>query len=72
MNLLYAELVGIFSEHGMRFGKVRVGKAYRNVALDLLADPAPGDTVLLCDGVAISTIRDAAELEENHVSGHPR
>jgi hydrogenase maturation factor len=54
MNLLFAEIAEIFSENGMRFGRVRVGGALKSVPLELIIDAAPGDRVLLCDGVAIS------------------
>ncbi len=57
MNLLYAEIVEVFVEDGMWMGRVRVGGAIRQVALDLLTNPQAGDTVLLADGVAISKVR---------------
>lgn len=65
MNLIFGELIQIFEEDGMRFGKVRVCGAAKKVALDLVADAGRGDRVLLCDGVAISKVRDA--VDENYV-----
>ena len=62
MNLIYGELVDVFQEEGLRRGKVRVGGALKIVTLDLLADADKGDEVLLCDGMAIGKVRDAARL----------
>jgi hydrogenase maturation factor len=62
MNLIYGEIVDVFQEEGLRRGKVRVGGALKIVTLDLLADADKGDEVLLCDGVAIGKVRDAAAL----------
>jgi hydrogenase maturation factor len=72
MNLLYAEVSQIFVEDGLRMGKIRVGGALKTVALELLADAAPGDTILLCDGVAISKVAKEPRKESNHVPGNPR
>jgi len=66
MNLLYGRLVEISEENGIRMGKVTVGGASRKVPLDLLTDVTCGDTVLICDGVAIS------KVEEEDVSGDSR
>ena len=60
MNLLYGEVVEVIREDGMRMGKIRVGGAIKRVALELIEDAAPGDCVLLCDGVAISKVVEAA------------
>ena len=49
MNLLYGGIVEVFSEDGMRMGKVRVAGATKNIPLELLTDARPGDRVLLCD-----------------------
>ena len=59
MNLLYAEIIKVFSEHGMQMGIVRVRGARKKIALDLLANPSCGDTVLLCDGIAIGRVRSS-------------
>ena len=72
MNLLYAEIVEVFSEHGMLMGMVRVGGARKKIALDLLTNPCSGDTVLLCDGVAIGRVEGGRQTEINHVPGNTR
>jgi hydrogenase maturation factor len=72
MNLLYAEIVEVFSEHGMQMGMVRVGGARKKIALDLLTNPGCGDTVLLCDGVAIGRREASPQTEINHVPGNTR
>lgn len=54
MNLLYGQIVDMFSEDGMWFGKIRVGGAIKKVSLELLGEPQIGDRVLVCDGIAIS------------------
>ncbi len=75
MNLVYAEILETFPRDGLRQGKVRVGGAIRCVPLELVADAQPGDTVLLCDGVALSRVQDEVSTisgEPNHVSGHSR
>jgi hydrogenase maturation factor len=59
MNLVFGEVVEVLSEDGMRMGKICVGGAQRKVALELIQDAAPGDLVLLCDGVAISKVAPA-------------
>jgi len=56
MNLVYGEVVEVFTEDGMKFGKMRVGGALRKISLELLTDVARGDRVLICDGVAISKV----------------
>ena len=72
MNLVYAQIVEIFAEDEMRMGRIRVGRAIKKVPLDLLTDVSCGDTVLLCDGVAISKVRPAAAVENKDVSGDSR
>ena len=67
MNLLYGELIEVFSEDGMRFGKVRVTGAIQKVPLELLTDVEPGDTILVCDGVGISKVVAPAKMERNDV-----
>jgi hydrogenase maturation factor len=61
MNLIYGEVVDVFQEEGMRFGKVRVGGAIAHALLELLTDTKRGDRVLLCDGVAISKVENATQ-----------
>ena len=70
MNLVYAEIVEVFVEEGMRMAKVRVGGAIRKAPLEVLTDAHCGDTVLLCDGVAIERV--VRNSETNHVPGHTR
>jgi hydrogenase maturation factor len=65
MNLMYGVIVDVFPGQEPRLGKVRVGKAVRTVSLDLLADAAPGDKILVCDGVAIGKVDPAAATKEN-------
>ena len=67
MNLLYADIVEVFSEDGMRMGKVRVAGATKKLSLELLTDVAPGDTVLLCDGVAISKVTSPTKSKIDNV-----
>jgi hydrogenase maturation factor len=56
MNLIYGEVIEILTEDGMKVGRVRVGGAIKQIPLELLTDVAPGDRVLICDGVAISKV----------------
>jgi hydrogenase maturation factor len=63
MNLIYGEVIELLTENGMRFGKVRVGGALRRVPLDLLTGIDCGDRVLLCDGVAISKVKEVPKSE---------
>ena len=69
MNLVYAEIIEVLAEDGMRMARVKIGGAVKKVPLDLLTDAACGDTVLLCDGVAISKVRSHADAENNDVPG---
>ena len=72
MNLVYGEIVELCPEDTLLMGKVRVGEALKKVSLDLLTDPAPGDTVLLCEGVALSKVDPSIPTEAVYVSGHTR
>jgi hydrogenase maturation factor len=69
MNLVYGEIVGVSLEGEMRVGKIRVGGALKNVFLDLVAAAEIGDSILLCDGVAIATVEKKTKTEKNYVSG---
>ena len=73
MNLLYGEIVNIEINDGMRLGDVTVSGAMKKVPLELLEDVTEGDTVLLCDGVAIARA-SASQITEggNHVLGNTR
>ena len=70
MNLLYGEIVALTLEDEMRVGKIRVGGAIKNVLLDLVSSPEIGETVLLCDGVAIAKVDKKSKTEIDYVSGH--
>ena len=72
MNLVYGEVTDLFIENGMQMGLVRVSGALKKVPLDLLTSIQRGDTVLLCDGVAISKATDAIADKIRHVSGDSR
>ncbi len=71
MNLIYGEVVEILTENEMKFGKVRVGRAFQTVPLDLLVNVACGDSVLVCDGVAVGKVEKIAKPEERS-SKHQR
>jgi hydrogenase maturation factor len=58
MNLIYGEVTDLFIENGMQMGLVRVSGALKKVPLDLLTNIRRGDTVLVCDSVAISKAID--------------
>ena len=72
MNLLYGQIVAVFAENGLAMGRVRVGGALTNVPLNLVANAQPGDTILVCDGVAIGRVSDAQKSKDDHVSGNSR
>ena len=63
MNLVYAEIVEVEVEDGMRFGNVTVSGAMKKVPLDLIQDVRKGDKVLLCDGVAIAKTNDSPNYQ---------
>jgi hydrogenase maturation factor len=76
MNLVYAEVASVCSANGARLGKVRVRGALSTVPLHLVPEAQPGDTVLICDGVAIGKVHEESEqssiLGGNNVSGYSR
>ena len=72
MNLIYAEVMEVSSQSGMRIGKIRIGGAMKEIYLDLLTDVRNGDKVLVCDGVAFSNVEGRIEMEANDVSGNTR
>ena len=72
MNLIYGEILDVFSGAEPRLGKIRVRGAVRTISLDLLTNPAPGDTVLVCEGVAIGKVDGPISKEATYVSGHTR
>ena len=70
MNLVYGEIIAVFSEDGMPMGQVRVHGASKKIPLGLLTNAVQGDRVLICDGVAISKVARPSEKGTNNVSGH--
>ncbi len=72
MNLLYGVIVDVAPGTDPCLGKVRFGGAVRTISLDLVANPAPGDKVLVCDGVALGRVDDSATKETANVPGHSR
>ncbi len=64
MNLVYGEILEVLTEDGLRVGKIRVRGATKKIPLGLLTDAAQGDTVLICDGVAISKVEPNSEREK--------
>ena len=69
MNLVYGEIVAISVEGDMRVGKIRVGGAIKKAFLDVVTAAEIGDSILLCDGVAIAMVEKNRETEKNYVSG---
>jgi hydrogenase maturation factor len=61
MNLIYAQVVGVYPEDGAPMGKVNHWGVIRAVPLHLVPETRPGDTVLVCDGVAIAKVNNQAE-----------
>ena len=72
MNLVYGEIIELVPDEGQLMGKVRIGGARQTILLDLLTDPAPGDTVLMCEGVALSKVERSIPTEAVYVPGHTR
>ena len=72
MNLVYGEILELVPEERQLLGKIRVGGALKKVSLDLLTGPAPGDTVLMCEGLALSKVEPSNPTETDHVPGHTR
>ena len=64
MNLVYGEILEILTEDGLSVGKIRVHGAIKKIPIGLLTDAAQGDTVLICDGVAISKVDPKSEREK--------
>lgn len=72
MNLIYGEIVDLFTENGMPMGNVRVTGALKKVPLGLVTGATCGDKVLLCDGVAIGRVEHETARKKNHVSRDSR
>ncbi|HET7623695.1 MAG TPA: HypC/HybG/HupF family hydrogenase formation chaperone [Verrucomicrobiae bacterium] len=72
MNLIYGEITEVFSDGEMPFGKIRVGGAFKKIPLALIENAACGDTVLVCDGVAIGKVKMERKENDSHVPGNSR
>jgi len=72
MNLVYGDIVALLPGRNELRGKVRVGGVLQEVSLDLLTDPAPGDKVLVCEGIALGKVKPSSHEEVVHVPGHSR
>lgn len=70
MTLLYGEIVDVFMENKLPTAKVRVGCALQRVSLALVAEAHRGDTVLVCDGVALSKM--IPQQKDSYVPGDSR
>lgn len=70
MNLLYGEIVKVFEIEGSPTAQLRVRRALIDISVVVVADAAPGDKVLVCDGMAIAKVEN--ERKENHVPGDSR
>jgi hypothetical protein len=71
MKLTYGEVVDVFLEDGMRFGRVRTGGAMKKASLELVAGLERGDRVLLCDGIAIARLEIETTQESPCASQSP-
>jgi hydrogenase maturation factor len=70
MNSFYREIVKVFDIDDWPAARSRVGRVSKNICLSVVTDAAPGNTVLVCDGVAIAKME--SERKENHVPGDSR
>jgi hydrogenase maturation factor len=70
MNLVYGEIVALSPDREIQIGKVRVGGAIKAVSLDFVSPAQIGDTVLVCDGVAIAKVEHENEREDPYVPGN--
>jgi hydrogenase maturation factor len=64
MNLVCGEIVSISREGDMRIGKIRIRGAMKNVLLELVTAAEIGDSVLICDGVAIAKVDTKGTTEK--------
>ncbi len=67
MNLIYAHVMEIYAVEGASMGKVSFWGVSRAVSLQLVPEARPGDTVLVCDGVAIAKVNH--ELPQPSMKG---
>jgi hydrogenase maturation factor len=70
MNLVYGEIVNVFSEDGLPGAKVRVGSALKRLSIALMIGMASGDTVLVCDGMVIGKVENVRK--DSNVFGYSR
>jgi hydrogenase maturation factor len=56
VNLIYGEVVGLIEGDPMKMARIKIGGAIKEVSIGLLTGVRIGDTVLLCDGVAIARV----------------
>ena len=69
MNLIYGEVVALNERDPMKMARIKIGGAIKEVSIGLLTGVRIGDTVLLCDGVAIARVD---EQTSDYVSGDSR
>ena len=70
MNLTYAQVIELFTDNGIKMARVRVGAAIQKVPLELLTQIKCGDTVLVCDGVAIARREDGTDVSRHSGKTH--
>lgn len=70
MNLMYGEIVDVFSGEDLRSARVRVGAVLSRISTAFIEGAAPGDVVVICDGMAIGKVQN--ERKESDVPGNSR
>lgn len=64
MNLIYGEVVELAAGDELAMARIKIGGVIKKASIGLLTGVRIGDTVLLCDGVAIAKVEEAsAQLE---------
>jgi hydrogenase maturation factor len=71
MNLIYAQVVELYSEDKALMGKVSHWGVLRAVPLHLVPEAQPGDTVLVCDGVAIGKVNNEVVAQASAPASMP-
>jgi hydrogenase maturation factor len=71
MNLIYAQVVELSSEDSALMGKVSHWGVIRAVPLHLVPEAQPGDTVLVCDGVAIGKVNNEIVAQASSPASKP-
>jgi hydrogenase maturation factor len=56
VNLIYGEVVDLNEREPMKLARIKVAGAIKEVSIGLLTGVQIGDSVLLCDGVAIARV----------------